>query len=135
MFHFYMISLRYLDWIFFRRKNCVKNVFVLLNRKWIFVADISHFNQCTKKQYNVEKWDLKYDYTFNHILKNSLNQWSPKSAPRTTSFRRDWLRWSANPYRNKYFVLRGPSNDSKWSAHGKSLGTTALNIPSYINYI
>jgi len=38
----------------------------------------------------------------------------------------DWLKWSTNPYRNQYFVLRGPPTDSKWSAHRKILGTTAL---------
>jgi len=56
-----------------------------------------------------------------------LHQWFPKSAPWTTSGPRDWLKWSANPCRNQYFVLRGPPNDSKGSAHQKSLGTTVLH--------
>jgi len=34
--------------------------------------------------------------------------------------------WSANPYIIQYFVLRGPTNFSKWSANQKSLGFTAL---------
>jgi len=34
--------------------------------------------------------------------------------------------WSANPDKNQYFVLGGAPNYSKWSAHRKSLGTTAL---------
>jgi len=35
-------------------------------------------------------------------------------------------KWSANPYKNQYFVLRGAPNYFKWSAHWKSLGTTAV---------
>jgi hypothetical protein len=35
-------------------------------------------------------------------------------------------KWSANPYTNQYFVLRGAVKYCKWSANQKSLGTTAL---------
>jgi hypothetical protein len=35
-------------------------------------------------------------------------------------------KWSANPYTNQYFELRGALKCSKWSAHQKSLGSTGL---------
>ncbi len=35
-------------------------------------------------------------------------------------------KWSANPYRNQYFVLRGALKYFNWSANQKSLGTTGL---------
>jgi len=41
--------------------------------------------------------------------------------------------WSSSSYTNQYFVLLGPPNDSKWSAHRKSLGTTGL-AHDYIYY-
>ncbi len=34
--------------------------------------------------------------------------------------------WSANPYTNQYFVLRGALKYLKWSAQQKSLGTAGL---------
>ncbi len=54
-----------------------------------------------------------------------LEQRFPKSAPRTTGGPRDQLKWSSNPYTNKYFALWGALKYFKWSAKQKSSGTTA----------
>jgi len=40
-----------------------------------------------------------------------------------------------NPYTNQYFVLRGPTNYSKWSAHQKCLGTTDLLEPKILSSV
>ena len=60
-----------------------------------------------------------------------LRQCFTKFAPQTTSGPRDQLKWSANPYTNQYFGLRGPLKYFQWSAQRKSLGTTGLRHTLY----
>ena len=55
------------------------------------------------------------------------DQWFPKSVPRTTGGPRNLLKWSANPYKNQYFVLCGALKYFKWFAYQKSLGTIVLD--------
>jgi len=38
-----------------------------------------------------------------YVHRLPLEQWFPKSAPRTTGGPRDWLKWSANPYKRSIF--------------------------------
>ncbi len=81
---------------------------------WIILAHVGWIN-CKSGHFEI-------------IYKNiGLHQWFPKSAPRTTSGPQDELKWSANPFSNQYFVLRGSLYYFKWSAHRKSLGTTGLH--------
>jgi len=66
------------------------------------------------------------------VKRGSRNSVIPKvcSADHWYGGPRDWLKWSANPNTNQYFVLRWPQNYPNWSSHRKSLATmdvTELN--------
>jgi hypothetical protein len=78
-------------------------------------------------KYHVGKKEKRVtEINLNTDREKCVVQWLPKSAPRTTGGPRDWLKWSANPYINRYFVLRGPPIFFKCSTNQKSLETTGV---------
>ncbi len=112
-------------------------------------CDFEHlkfFNQKQIKNKNIQvtqgpsptKFSILFDYPLMFTIRTSgcsLDQWFPKSAPRTTSSPQDELKWSTIPHKNQYFVLRGTLKYLKWSAFYKSLETTALDHGVSYSYL